>query len=314
MLAYTPLHHLLLRDGLDTLVATSGNVSDEPIAFEDQDALERLSGIADAFLVGDREIFTRVDDSIVRAVCMGSPPALSPPALSPPASSPHTDSVATPIRRARGYTPEPVRALFAGPPLLAVGPELKNTICVSRGEELFLSHHVGDLKNEETMRSFEHAVEHLSMLLEVAPEVIAHDLHPGYLSTRFALAQERLPTVAVQHHHAHMAACMCEQGLTEPVVGVIFDGTGYGIDGNIWGGEFLVGDFAGFERAAHLRYFRLPGGDRAVEEPYRVALALLHDAYGGSFEAVDLPVAQPTAPRSSGGCSSGCCRRGSTPR
>ncbi len=131
------------------------------------------------------------------------------------------------IRRARGYTPEPVRAPFELAPLLAVGPELKSTICLSRGSELFLSHHIGDLKNEATMRSFEHAIEHLSMLLEVEPEAIAHDMHPGYLSTRFALAQE-LPTVAVQHHHAHMAACMCEHGLSEPVVGVVFDGTGYG--------------------------------------------------------------------------------------
>ncbi|MGH2854710.1 MAG: carbamoyltransferase HypF [Solirubrobacteraceae bacterium] len=268
MLAYTPVHHLLFEDGLDTLVATSGNVSDEPIAFRDDDALERLAGIADAFLVGEREIYTRVDDSIVRSV----------------------HSQTAPIRRARGYTPEPVRAPFELPPLLAVGAELKSAICLARGRELFLSHHIGDLKNEATARSFEHAIEHMSTLLEVAPEAIAHDMHPGYLSTRFALAQERLPTVAVQHHHAHMAACMCEHGLTEPVVGVIFDGTGYGTDGNIWGGEFLVGDYVGFERAAHLAYFRLPGGDRAVEEPYRVALSLLWEAYGEGLRELDLPV------------------------
>ncbi len=281
MLAYAPLHHLLFEGRFDALVATSGNVSDEPIAFRDEDALERLAGIADAFLIGDREIFTRVDDSIVRAVPIGEPPS---------------SSQASPIRRARGYAPEPVRSPFAPPPLLAVGAELKSAICLSRGDELFLSHHIGDLKNEATMRSFEHAVEHMSMLLEVAPEAIAHDLHPGYASTRFALAQERLPAIAVQHHHAHMAACMCEHGLTGPVVGVIFDGTGYGTDGNIWGGEFLVGDYAGFERAAHLRYFRLPGGDRAVEEPYRVALSLLYEAHGGSFEEVDLPVVRERSP------------------
>jgi hydrogenase maturation protein HypF len=282
MLAYTPLHHLLFQGGFDALVATSGNVSDEPIAFRDKDALARLAGIADAFLIGDREIFTRVDDSIVRAVFLGDPPARS---------------EASPIRRARGYTPQPVRSPFELPPLLGVGPELKSTICLSRGQQLFLSHHIGDLKNEATMRSFEHAIEHLSMVLEVAPEAIAHDMHPGYLSTRFALAQERLPTVAVQHHHAHMAACMCEHGLTEPVIGVIFDGTGYGPDGNIWGGEFLVGDYAGFERAAHLRYFRLPGSDRAVEEPYRVALSLLREAHEGSFEGVDLPVVGERSPQ-----------------
>ncbi len=281
MLAYTPVHHLLFAGGLDVLVATSGNVSDEPIAFRDDDALERLAGIADAFLVGEREIYTRVDDSIVRCVDLGRP---------------EVRSEITPIRRARGYTPEPVRAPFPLPPLLTVGPELKSTICFTRGQEMFLSHHIGDLKNEATMRSFEHAIEHMSGLLEVAPSMIAHDMHPGYRSTRWARKQRRLPTVAVQHHHAHMAACMCEHGLSEPVVGVIFDGTGYGTDGNIWGGEFLVGDYVGFERAAHLQYFRLPGGDRAVEEPYRVALSLLWEAYGEAFAALDLPVVGERAP------------------
>jgi hydrogenase maturation protein HypF len=275
MLAYTPVHHLLFESGFDALVATSGNVSDEPIAFRDEDALERLAGIADAFLVGEREIHTRVDDSIVRVVSLGDR---------------SETGGRVPIRRARGYTPEPVRAPFELPPLLAVGPELKNTVCLTRGSELFLSHHVGDLKNEATRRSFEHAIEHMSKLLEVTPEAIAHDLHPGYLSTRYALEQERLPTVAVQHHHAHMAACMCEHGLNEPVVGVVFDGTGYGTDGNVWGGEFLVGDYAGFERAAHLAYFRLPGGDRAVEEPWRAAWSLLWEAYGESFAELDVPV------------------------
>jgi hydrogenase maturation protein HypF len=305
MLAYTPVHHLLFESSFDALVATSGNVSDEPIAFRDEDALERLAGIADAFLVGEREIHTRVDDSIVRCVELDPLPSSAPPGAppagskaapgrskAPPASSEAAParSETTPIRRARGYTPEPVRAPFELPPLLAVGPELKNTVCVTRGSELFLSHHVGDLKNEATRRSFEHAIEHMSKLLEVMPEVIAHDLHPGYLSTRYALAQERLPTVAVQHHHAHMAACMCEHGLNEPVVGVVFDGTGYGTDGNVWGGEFLVGDYARFERAAHVSYFRLPGGDRAVEEPWRVAWSLLWEAYGESFAELDVPV------------------------
>lgn len=271
MLAYTPIHHLLLRDELDTVVATSGNVTDEPIAFEDDDALERLPSIADAFLLGNRRIHTRVDDSIARAVSLGG------------------ETVVTPLRRARGNTPEPVKAPFEPPPLLAVGPELKNTICVSRGADLFLSHHIGDLKNAATRRSFEQAIESLSMLLEVKPELLAHDMHPGYLSTAYARQQSELPTVAVQHHHAHMAACMCEHRLTEPVLGVIFDGTGYGTDGRIWGGEFLLGDYTGFERAAQLEYCPLPGGDRAVEEPFRVALALLHQAHG-SFAELDLPV------------------------
>jgi hydrogenase maturation protein HypF len=294
MLAYTPVHHLLFAGGIDVLVATSGNVSDEPIAFRDDDALERLAGIADAFLVGEREIYTRVDDSIVRVVNLDGSDAGRETARTGRAGPPRSE--AAPIRRARGYTPEPVRAPFALPPLLAVGPELKSTICLSRGRDLFLSHHIGDLKNEATMRSFEHAIEHLAMLLDAAPETIAHDMHPGYLSTRFALSQQQLPTVAVQHHHAHMAACMCEHGLSGPVIGVIFDGTGYGTDGNIWGGEFLVGDYVGFERAAHLAYFRLPGGDRAVEEPYRVALSLLWDAYGEGLHELDLPVVSERAP------------------
>ncbi len=281
VLAYTPLHHLLFQGGFDGLVATSGNVSDEPIAFRDEEALERLRSIADAFLIGQREIFTRVEDSIVGSVRLGGRPARS---------------ERTPIRRARGQAPKPVRAPFELPALLAVGGESKSAICLSRGAELFLSHHIGDVKDEATLRSFEHAIEHLSRLLEVTPAVIAHDMHPDYLSTRFALAQRALPTVAVQHHHAHMAACMCEHGLTEPAIGVIFDGAGYGTDGNIWGGEFLVGDYVGFERAAHLRYFRLPGGDRALEEPYRVALSLLHDAHGGSLAGVDLPVVVDRAP------------------
>jgi hydrogenase maturation protein HypF len=277
MLAYAPLHHLLLEGDLDALVATSGNVSDEPIAFTNEDALERLTGIADAFLINNRDIYTRVDDSIVRAVTVGGCTEVSP------------------LRRARGYTPVPVNAPFQMPPLLAVGAELKNTICISRDEELFLSHHIGDLKNEATRRSFEHAIGHLAKLLEVAPEVLAHDMHPGYMSTRFAREQDMLPTVEVQHHHAHMAACMCEHGLQEPVMGVIFDGTGYGIDGHIWGGEWLVGDYGGFERAAHIEYFRLPGGDRAVEQPFRTALSLLaqsHGELGGELARVPVVAAR----------------------
>ncbi|HMJ32529.1 MAG TPA: carbamoyltransferase HypF [Baekduia sp.] len=272
MLAYTPLHHLLLAEGFTALVATSGNVSDEPIAFDNDDALLRLADIADGFLVHDRDIYTRVDDSIARVVTRGGEPRT---AL---------------IRRARGYAPEPITAPFELPPVVAVGPELKNTICLSRGSELFLSQHIGDLKNELTARSFEHSIPHLARLLEVEPRLLAHDAHPGYASSRFAREQRTLPTVAVQHHHAHLAACLCEHGLTGPAIGVIFDGTGYGTDGEIWGGEFLVGDYAGFDRAAHLEYFRLPGGDRAVREPYRVALALLAHAHGGSFEEVALPV------------------------
>jgi hydrogenase maturation protein HypF len=272
MLAYAPLHHLLFDGELDVLVATSGNVSDEPIAFTNEDALKRLAQIADAFLVNNRDIHTRVDDSIVRAVSYAGV------------------TETAPLRRARGYTPVPLRAPFELPPLLAVGPELKSTVCISRGSELFLSHHIGDLKNDATRRSFEYAIGHLAGLLEVTPELLAHDMHPDYMSTRYAREQRELPTTEVQHHHAHMAACMCEHGLSEPVVGVIFDGTGYGIDGQIWGGEFLLGDYGGFERAAHLEYFRLPGGDRAVEEPYRTALSLLVQSNGDLAGLEALPV------------------------
>jgi hydrogenase maturation protein HypF len=275
MLAYAPLHHLLFEEGgMDALVATSGNVSDEPIAFTNEDAVKRLAGIADAFLINNRDIYTRVDDSIVRAASLGG------------------QIEASPLRRARGYTPIPIMAPFEMPAVLAVGPELKNTICLSRGRELFLSHHIGDLKNDATRRSFEHAMEHMAKLLEVCPEVVAHDMHPGYLSTRWAREQRELPTVEVQHHHAHMAACMCEHGLSEPVMGVVLDGTGYGIDGNIWGGEWLVGDYGGFERAGRLEYFRLPGGDRAVEEPYRTALSLLVQTHGDLSELEGVPVVE----------------------
>jgi hydrogenase maturation protein HypF len=272
MLAYTPVHHLLLRGELDTVVATSGNLAEEPIAFEDDDALRRLAPIADAFLLGERPIHTRADDSIARVTRLGG------------------EAAVTPLRRARGHVPEPLRAPFEPPPLLAVGPQLKNTICLSRGADLFLSQHIGDLDNAAARRSFELAIDGLSALLEVEPELVAHDLHPDYASTAWALERSGLPTVAVQHHHAHLAACMCEHGLTGPVLGVVFDGAGYGSDGRIWGGELLLGDYAGFERAARLEYCPLPGGERAVREPFRVALALLHGAFG-SLEAVeDLPV------------------------
>jgi hydrogenase maturation protein HypF len=271
MLAYTPLHHLLLRGDLDTVVATSGNFAEEPIAFEDGDALRRLAPIADAFLLGERRIHTRVDDSIARLTKLGA------------------ETAVTPLRRARGYVPKPVRAPFEPPSLLAVGAQLKNAVCLSRGADLFLSQHLGDLDNAAARRSFEDAIDGLRTLLEVEPRLVAHDMHPGYASTAWAREQSGLPAFAVQHHHAHLAACMCEHGLIGPVLGVVFDGTGYGADGRIWGGEFLLGDYAGFERAAQLEYCPLPGGDRAVREPFRMALALLQGAFG-SFEAVDLPV------------------------
>ncbi len=277
MLPYTPLHHLLLEqtDGFPAaLVMTSGNLSEEPIAYRNDEARERLAGLADALLLHDRDIHTRCDDSVLRV--LDRPGGAMP----------------LPLRRSRGYAPFPVRLPWASPPLLATGGELKNTFCLVRDDYAFLSHHIGDMENYETLCSFESGVDHMARLFRVQPEGIACDLHPDYMASRYArerAAREGLPLVEVQHHHAHIAAGMAEHGLSgeRPVIGVAFDGTGYGDDGAIWGGEFLIADYAGYERAAHLRYAPLPGGDRAVREPWRVALA--HLAAAGLPWDDDLP-------------------------
>ncbi|MBA2430267.1 MAG: carbamoyltransferase HypF [Thermoleophilaceae bacterium] len=271
MLPYSPLHHVLMEDfagaggsdGPPALVMTSGNVSDEPIAYGDEDALARLTPIADRFLLHDRPIHTRTDDSVVRVVDVGS--ARRPLVL----------------RRSRGFVPASVTLpVPATRPVLACGAELKSTFCVAKGTHAWVSHHVGDLKNYETLVSFREGVEHFERLFAVAPEVVAHDLHPDYLSTGYALEREGVDLVGVQHHHAHLAACLAEHGERGPAVGAIYDGTGYGTDGTVWGGELLVGDLAGFERAGHLRPVRMPGGERAVREPWRMACAWLVEAYG----------------------------------
>jgi hydrogenase maturation protein HypF len=274
MLPYTPLHHLLLERAAgfpEALVMTSGNLSEEPIAFSNEDARERLAGLADAFLLHNRDIHTRCDDSVMRVVETDQPDDQADAAL------------VLPLRRSRGYAPFPVRLPFAAPPLLAAGAELKNTFCLTRDDYAFLSHHIGDLENYETLLAFEEGIAHMERLFRARPEALAYDLHPDYLATRYALeraAREGLPAVGVQHHHAHVAAGMAEHGLPPgaTVIGVAFDGTGYGDDGAIWGGEFLVAGYGGYERAAHLRYVPLPGGDRAVREPWRVALAWLDAA------------------------------------
>jgi hydrogenase maturation protein HypF len=267
MLPYTPLHHLLFAGQFAALVMTSGNLSDEPIAFRDDEARERLSAIADAFLIHDREIRTRVDDSVIR-VFRGSPLFL---------------------RRSRGYVPREVRLPMEIPAVLAVGAELKGTLCLSRGDRAFPSQHIGDLKNDATLTSLVEAAEHLQALLEIRPQLVAHDLHPDYLSTGYAEGIAGLSRVAVQHHHAHLASCMADNGLDGRVIGVIFDGTGLGSDGTIWGGEFLVGGYDGFHRAAHFRQVPLPGGDAAVREPYRMALAYLYDAFGADLFELPVP-------------------------
>jgi len=268
MLPYTPLHYLLLEKSKgfpEALVMTSGNLSEEPIATDNDEAREHLSKLADAFLMHDRDIHIRCDDSVVRTF----------ERLNVETSERKT---IYPIRRSRGYSPFPVKLPFNAPHLLAAGSELKNTFCNTNGNYAFLSHHIGDMENYETLKSFEQGVQHFERLFRVKPEAIAYDMHPNYLATRYALERaerEGLPTIAVQHHHAHIAACMAEHRLNEPIIGVSFDGTGYGEDGAIWGGEFLVGDYKSYQRAAHLEYFPLPGGDAAIKKPARTALALL---------------------------------------
>ena len=270
MLPYTPLHYLLFNEHslFTALVMTSGNLSEEPIATNNDDARQRLSKLADAFLMHNRDIHIRCDDSVVRV--------FEERLLIMDSESPSI----YPIRRSRGYSPFPVKLPSEVPPLLAVGSELKNTFCITNKNYAFLSHHIGDMENYETLKSFEQGVEHFEKLFRVKPEAIAYDLHPNYLATRYALERaerDGIPTVAVQHHHAHIAACMAEHGLngSHPVIGLSFDGTGYGEDGAIWGGEILVAEYKSYQRAYHLEYFPLPGGDAAIKRPARTALALL---------------------------------------
>jgi hydrogenase maturation protein HypF len=249
MLPYTPLHHLLLADTRATLVMTSGNLSDEPIAYDDDEARQRLAGVADLFLVHDRPIHMRTDDSIVRAGRL--------------------------LRRSRGHVPDALALPVDAPPTLACGAELKSAFCLARGRRAWVGHHIGDLRTWETLRSFREGVAHFERLFEIAPTVVAHDLHPDYLATAYALEREDVEHVGVQHHHAHLAACLAEHGETGRALGAIYDGTGYGADGTAWGGELLSGDLRDCERGGHLWPVRLPGGDRAAREPWRMACAWL---------------------------------------
>ena len=261
MLPYTPLHHLLLEAaGGRPLVMTSGNSSDEPIEIDNAGALERLSSIADYFLLHDRPIYMRADDSVVQPLGRKS----------------------FPVRRSRGYVPRPVRLRKKYPPVLAVGAQLKNTVCLLRGRDAFLSQHVGDLDSLDTYRFFSLTVRQIQKLLEVKPDRVACDLHPDYLATRWAVKESGLSAVGVQHHHAHVVSCMAEHRLSGKVLGIAMDGTGYGPDGTVWGGEFLIADESGYHRAGHLPYYPLPGAEAAIRETWRMARSVFSSALGAS--------------------------------
>ena len=257
MLPYTPLHYLLLEQFEQALVMTSGNFSEEPIAIDNDEALGRLSALADLFLMHDRDIVLRADDSIARVV-LGDTRML---------------------RRSRGYAPQPVFLPGSLTQVLAVGPELKNTICYIRGDRAYPGQHIGDLQNLEALGFFREVIEHLKSVFELEPEAVAHDLHPDYLSTRWAVEESGLPAIGVQHHRAHIAACMADCGSIEPVIGIALDGTGYGDDGAIWGGEIFAGGPTDLTRVAHIAYVPLPGGDAAAREPWRCAFAHLSAAF-----------------------------------
>jgi hydrogenase maturation protein HypF len=264
MLPYTPLHHLLLKSEQGfppVLVMTSGNYREEPIATGNADAIERLGPMVDAFLLHDRDIYIRNDDSVIRA----------------------TNDGMMPLRRSRGYAPYPVELPFESPPLLACGAELKNTFCITREKHAFMSQHIGDLADYDALQSYEHSIAHMERLFRVRPDVIAHDAHPDYMASKYAVQRaenDGVPCVAIQHHHAHLASCLAEHRIPpeEPVIGVIFDGTGLGPDNAIWGGEILIGSYGAYRRFAHLKYIPLPGGDAATLRPYRTALAHLWEA------------------------------------
>jgi hydrogenase maturation protein HypF len=276
MLPYTPLHHLLMRAVGRPLVMTSANPSEEPICADNAEAVRRLGMIADVLLVHDREIATRCDDSVARVIA-GRP---------------------TLMRRSRGYVPRPVTLTRpVERAVLAVGAQLKNTFCVATGDSAYLGPHVGDLDNPAAFTFFEGAIARMEEVLRVRPDVIAHDLHPGYLSTQFAHARRPLHLVGVQHHHAHVASAMAEHGIAGPVIGVAYDGTGWGTDGTAWGGEILHATFADFTRLATFRPIALAGGDAAIRAPWRVALALLDDAFGGDAPLSKLALFAHVSPR-----------------
>ncbi len=272
MLPYTPLHHLLLKETALPLVMTSGNLSEEPIAKDNDEALRRLKGIADYFLLHNRGIYARYDDSVFMVA--GRPQA---------------------VRRARGYAPYPIFLPFRSKPVLACGAELKNTFCLTKDEHAFVSQHIGDMENEETLGHFENTIGLYKKLFRIEPEIIAYDRHPDYLATKYALetaSKAGLKPVPVLHHHAHIVSCLADNGVEGPVIGVALDGTGYGSDGNIWGGEFFTADYRDFQRLGHLEYVPLVGGEAAIRKPYRMALSYLYTLFGQDFSLEGLPLSQ----------------------
>ncbi|OGR02902.1 MAG: carbamoyltransferase HypF, partial [Deltaproteobacteria bacterium RIFOXYD12_FULL_53_23] len=264
ILPYAPLHYLLFQESAQALVMTSANLSEEPICIDNDEAVQRLLGIADCFLVHDRGINLPCDDSLV-ALQAG---------------------MIRQIRRSRGFAPKPIGLTETGAMVLGVGAELKNTVCLLKEHQAFCSQHIGDLKNLEAYRVFQQSLGQLAALFEISPVLVAHDLHPQYLSSRWA-AEQKVPTLAVQHHHAHLVACLAENRQTGPAIGIILDGAGYGPDQTIWGGEVLLGDARGYQRFAALESLPLPGGDAAVQAPWRTALSYLHAAFG--MDLPDLP-------------------------
>jgi hydrogenase maturation protein HypF len=300
MLPYTPLHYLLffypLNDNsrrlkpaatssnpplppfnkggeggfnFDALIMTSGNISEEPIVIDNEEAVSRLSGIADAFLIHNRDIFMRVDDSVVRVISQKSI-----------VNSEGLKLSTLFIRRSRGYVPDPIPLHEDGPDVLGCGADIKNTFTLTKGSYAIPSQHIGDMENYETLKFFEESLTNLKDVYRVKLNALAYDLHPGYLSTQWALKQEGIKKMGIQHHHAHIASVMAENGIKEKVIGVSFDGTGYGTDGNLWGGEFLIADIIGFKRAGHFKYIPLPGGESSVKEPWRTAVSYIKGIAG----------------------------------
>lgn len=268
MLPYTPLHALLLQKGPSILVMTSGNKSGEPLSIDNEDALASFAHIADFFLLHNRDIYFRADDSILH--CHGPRPLF--------------------LRRSRGYAPLPVYLRKRHPQVLACGGGLKSTVCLTRENKAFLSQYVGDLDNERVFDFYQTTVSHLEKILSISPEIVAHDLHPGYMSTGYAMAKTSVEKVAVQHHHAHAVSCMAENLLEGEVIAVTLDGTGLGTDGRIWGGEILVCTESSFDRYAHVSYTPMPGGESAVKEPWRMAISYLYSTFGDELSAFDLPL------------------------